>query len=124
MRNTVRINANLVRPEHPAHGPAAVRLHSHGVAALRAAVADEQVARRYIYDGMLSREQAARGAVIGQYVRIAQSAVRGGTEQPFPPQPATVDTAFMRRDLMDSMFQQMTGEVPGWPAGVRVATNV
>lgn len=101
-----------------------MRLRSHGVEALRAAVADEQGVRRYIYDGLLSREQAARGAVIGQYVRIAQSAARSESEQLFPPQTATVDTVFMRRDLMDSMFQQMTGEAPGWPAGVQVATMV
>jgi hypothetical protein len=101
-----------------------MRLRAHGVEGLRAAIADEQGVRRYIYDGLLSREQAAQGAAIGQYVRIAQSAARSETEQRFQPQPATVETAFMRRDLMDSMFQQMTGEAPGWPAGVQVATMV
>jgi hypothetical protein len=120
----VRINANLVRTEPSTHAAAGVRLRTQGAAALRDALADEAGVRRYIYDGMLSREQAARGAVIGQYVRIAQSAARDDVGQQLPPQCATLDSAVLRRDLIGSMFQQMTGELAGWPAGMRVATFV
>ena len=103
----LRILATRLRQDCAA-GAAATQLRAQGVAALRNILADGETARRYIYEGVLSREQAARGAVIGQYVRIAQSEVVDPAE-PTNVMDRGADFNSVRRDLMESMLQQMMG---------------
>lgn len=119
----MRINATLVRTGPHAQPAIAADLRSQALAEVRAAT-EEGRSRRFIYDGLLSREQAARGAVIGQYVRIAQAEQE--MEEAFGGGPTMVagGDGFVRRDLIDTMFQQMTGELAGWPLGQRVATTI
>lgn len=65
-----------------------------------------------IYEGLIGREQAVRGAVVGQYVRIAQreygdSAVAPGKmHEQFGGDGAA---SFIRRDLLNAMMLYMTG---------------
>lgn len=104
----LRIQASLVR-QNPALSGAAAQLRTQGVEALQHVWADEGASRRYIYDGMLSREQAARGAVIGQYVRMAQAGeadLSGVRDESWN---VSADFRSVRRDLVESMLQHMMG---------------
>jgi hypothetical protein len=89
--------------------PAGVRLRTRAVAALRQESAVPEERRRPIYEGVVSREQAARGAVVGQYVRMAHTpeendSLAGGAGE--PDQASTL----VKRVLLGAMLLYMTGE--------------
>jgi len=70
-----------------------------------------------IYAGLVSREQAARGAVVGQYLRMAQlqdqSVVDSGTNAgERSNEPGDADVRFVKRDLLATMLHYMTGNLP------------
>lgn len=70
-----------------------------------------------IYAGLVSREQAARGAVVGQYLRIAQlqeqSVVDPGVNAGGRSSgPGNLDARFAKRDLLTTMLRYMTGTLP------------
>lgn len=106
----VRIdNARLVHSAPTWEAPAGARLRTRAVVALRQDASVFEEPRRRVYEGVISRDQAARGAVIGQYVRMAAAKAddHGAGE-------AAGDVecvpGFLRRDLIGAMLLSMTGE--------------
>lgn len=89
--------------------PAGARLRTRAVAALRQESAVPEERRRPIYGGVVSRDQAARGAVVGQYVRMALTLEENDTPVSGAGEPDQAST-LVRRDLLGSMLLYMTGE--------------
>ncbi|MCG3200249.1 MAG: hypothetical protein NFCOHLIN_00094 [Gammaproteobacteria bacterium] len=102
-------NARSIHCPPTWEAPAGVRLRTRAVVALRQEAPAFEEHRRCLYEGVISRDQAARGAAIGQYVRmaIAHADERGISD-------ATADveitSAVLRHDLIGIMLRSMTGE--------------
>jgi hypothetical protein len=106
----VRIdNARLIHSPPTWEAPAGARLRTRAEVALRQEASAFAVPGRRLYEGVISRDQAARGAVIGQYVRMAfahaDDHVASGAAEDIDGAPH-----FLRRDLIGAMLLSMTGE--------------
>ncbi|MGQ0658273.1 MAG: hypothetical protein ACT4NU_09290 [Chromatiales bacterium] len=74
-----------------------------------------------VYAGVVGREQAVRGAIVGQYVRMAQVASMANGER------AGAQAAGMRgarRDLLCAMLLYMSGGAPAQERGQRISESI
>ncbi len=108
--------ARLIHSPPTWEAPAGARLRTSAAVALRQEASAFAESGRRLYEGVISRDQAARGAVIGQYVRMAfahadDHGARGAAED--------LEGApnFLRRDLIGAMLLSMTGEDGGRERG-------
>lgn len=102
-------NARLIHSPPTWEAPAGARLRTRAVVALRQEAPVFEEPRHRVYEGVISRDQAARGAVIGQYVRMAAARADGHGAGDATGDLAGVG-AFLRRDLIGAMLLSMTGE--------------
>lgn len=109
-------NARSIHRPPTWEAPVGVRLRTRAAVALRQEASAFEERRRCLYEGVISRDQAARGAAIGQYVRmaIAQADERGDSDGAGAIEGTS---AVLRRDLIRIMLRSMTGEDGGQERG-------
>jgi hypothetical protein len=82
--------------------------------------------RQSIYAGIVGHEQAVRGAAVGQYVRMAQSALAQTQSEKGVDSDArfAADRSFVRRDLLGAMLLYMTGGLGAGPPGTTIRERI
>lgn len=113
----VRIDkARLILPAPTWEAPAGALLRTRAAAALRQEASAFAEPGRCLYEGVISRDQAAQGAVIGQYVRMA-FAHADDHGSGVAAEGLEVAPNLLRRDLIGAMLHSMAGGDSGGERG-------